>query len=592
MLAQGAYGVLYRGLYEGEQVAVKLLRTDGCSPEEQIEIFQEFRKEVSIMASVHHANVVALKGVCYSGSEIGMVMELVDSGDLHHLIKDKAKTLSIPICIKIAFDIAEGLHFLHNLPTPILHRDLKPGNVLLASDDTKWKYTAKLADFGLSTVQYLYKLKERAVETPIWLPPEILSGGSYAAPSDVFAFGIIFYEMIERRGPYDNFDFRFLNELEEDIISGKRCDLSHTQTYHPGIAKLISACWHGDPKQRPNFKEVMETLIDLTKPVDEELCVRLTKRLSNISHVSLPSEAPTTLPLVTGKFVKQIHTDPLEAITCMVAVGDDVWVAHKNCDISIWDSHDASMFRLIIAAHPVEVLTMKVADSCVWAGTQNAMLGSWKSRRFADSYLPNSSKMLKEGYLEPADGSPAIFVALKDGDKELSEGLSLVRSKTLPMNDKNRFGFSIQTEDGTHRFFCANKDDSNKWITALNTASDNLSEATEDLKLGLIPHHRLLQIHSLVYDSNRLFVGTSDLIVRVYDTKSSALLSEFTLILPIDASVVVESPKAPIKEPISTRTPVGSVLRAPTPETRRKAPPRPSGSPQRNTFMASSSLKR
>ena len=567
MLAEGAYGVLYKGIYKNEPVAVKLLRTEGASIEEQIKIFQEFRNEVSLMSVMNNENIVQLKGFCYGGEggEIGMIMELVDCGDLHGLIKDKSKTLSIPMYLKIAFDIAQGLYFMHSLSPPILHRDLKPGNILLSHSNNKWKYTAKLADFGLSTKKYLKYLLERAVETPIWLSPEILSGDKYSIESDVFAFGIILYEMVERKLPYENFDFRFLNQLEEEIISGKRCDISHIEETNESIANLISSCWHNNPNNRPNFLKILKTLLNISVHFDNELynflAIKMEKILSqsvNINNQNLTnnnqfSNDPSNLSsnnhqnnvnssgqlnsdhhiTLTGKFIKKIQTNPPETISCMIVVGNDIWVAHKNGDISIWNSENGKLFRQIIAAHSREIQTMVLVGKRVWTGARDGMIQIWRSRAFSDvndDDHQTTISTIKEGYLEPSDGSPATFISLHNGSKDIN-GFSLAGSITTPVNDQLKFGFNIQCLDGNNiKFFCANAKDRDEWVDKIGYATRNLSEKTQDLKIGQIAQKRRVQIHSLVYSNDRVYACVSDLFVRSYDPNTFEFIDESPLL--------------------------------------------------------------
>lgn len=403
-LAAGAFGVVYRGIYKSNRVAVKLLNTEGKSPDEQIAIFEEFRREVTLLKSMKHPNIVSLEGYCYGSGDIGMVMEYVSCGDLQELIKDKSIHITKGLYLKLAFEIAHGLNYLHSLTPPIIHRDLKPPNVLLGSSKDKWKYTAKLADFGLSTRQYLCSLKEDAVETPLWVAPEILSGGKYSTKSDVYSFGLVFYQLVERKQiPYD-FGSAFLNQLENDVISGKRSDISHLEETDPNIAQIIKNCWHPNPMERPSFDEVMK-LIVLNSQVNEpalynHLYPRYKELRSASSSPKLTSEE-NNQPIValTGKFLKKVETGG-SAVSCMIVVGNEIWIAHKNGDISIWNAKNGTIFREIIAAHSQEILTMILVGNRVWSGSTDGVIKIWKSQCSVEHNKTNVIR--KEGYLEPA----------------------------------------------------------------------------------------------------------------------------------------------------------------------------------------------
>ena len=482
-LAEGAYGVLYRGIHKGSPVAVKLLRTDGLTETECISVFREFRREVSFMAGLLNENVVQLKGFCFGEGQIGMVMNLVDSGDLHTLIRERNKRLSSALYLKIAFDIAQGLHFLHTLPVPILHRDLKPPNILLSSSPNQSKYVAQLADFGLSTRQYFPTLVERAVETPIWLAPEILGSGRYTAKSDVYAFGIILYEMVEGKMPFENFDFRFLNQLEDEIISGKRSDLSSIEATKPNVAHLIRSCWDTDPLMRPDFLEIMLAIVTIAQETKRWLYKELIPRYKaveqNIRDAAKQKDAicGATTANLDGRLLKRVQTDPPESASCIVMAGNDIWVAHKNGDISIWNSESGKHFRTLVAAHSRDIQTMITVDSRVWTGSTDGMIRIWRSRSTQPSAA--SSQSVKEGYLDPGDGRPAMFVVMKDGCKELIDGVSLVSSRTTPI-EGNKTGFVVTSSDGIpHKYFCADSKDRDEWVQAINYATQNLSEQTQ-----------------------------------------------------------------------------------------------------------------
>ncbi len=267
-------------------VAVKILRTEGIPSEEVLEVFRKFRKEVSIMSALLHLNLVGLKGYYFGEGRKALIMELMNRGDLYSLINGP-NSYPLSVTLKIAFDIANGMNYLHSMSPVILHQDLKPPNILLCSDE-KWGYLAKVADFGLSAKQYLASLKERAVETPVWLAPEILSGKEYSTKSDVYAFGIILYELLEHKAPFKNFDFRFLTELKQLIISGKRSSLDRIRTTSPELAQLINDCWANDPFAWPSFSQILQSLIKITQVYDSSLSSFLRTQRAFITSTSNP----------------------------------------------------------------------------------------------------------------------------------------------------------------------------------------------------------------------------------------------------------------------------------------------------------------
>ena len=469
-IASGAYGILYRGYWKEEVVAVKILQAEGIK-EDLLQVFNEFRKEVSMMSDLHHENLVELKGysigsgqpppphtpsssspdfnppsdhekggnaenetekgwkketkrgeetATHTGSsqppKIAMIMEFMEGGDLYRLINDKENIYGEEILIKILFDIAWGMNFLHTLSPPLIHRDLKPPNILIKHTTNKWKYICKIADFGLSTRQYLTSLKERAVETPIWLAPEILSGGKYSLKSDVYAFAIICYELIERKLPYENIEYRFLSELEQQIIQGKRSDLTGVRKrFLPEISELIECCWHPNPNSRPSFFEIIQKLIKISEKLKyTELSEYIKLKISSSSPAMHKTNKTQPIPhqkssksssiaknlALSGKFIKKLQTNPPESVCSLLIVGNEIWSAHKNGDISIWASESGNLLRQIIAAHSRDIQTMILVRNRVWTGSCDGLIRIWRARSLDDVPTVDTTTAVKEGYLE------------------------------------------------------------------------------------------------------------------------------------------------------------------------------------------------
>lgn len=140
--------------------------------QEVVSKFQEFRREALLMSGLHHPNICALRGICTN--PFCLVTEFLPCGDLYNFIH-KQKSFSWNLCIKIALgmnaplftgslslirharlpiwsptDIAEGMSFLHSCTPPVIHRDLKTPNILMAAVQEDARVCAKVCDFGLS----------------------------------------------------------------------------------------------------------------------------------------------------------------------------------------------------------------------------------------------------------------------------------------------------------------------------------------------------------------------------------------------------------------------------------------------------------
>jgi hypothetical protein len=174
-LGRGAHGAVWEAIYNQEKVAVKQLVIGADETEENAKkIFEEFRKEVWTMSGLQHPSIVNLKGFSLS-KPFSMILELVPHGELYNYINDKTKPLDWALRLRIAWDIARGLAFLHASDPPLLHRDMKSPNVLLSAVTPDAFVCAKVCDFGLTGAVFMdfkaVKASERDVENPTWLAP-------------------------------------------------------------------------------------------------------------------------------------------------------------------------------------------------------------------------------------------------------------------------------------------------------------------------------------------------------------------------------------------------------------------------------------
>ncbi|GLT72858.1 hypothetical protein SLA2020_447570 [Shorea laevis] len=193
ILGKGGFGTVYHGNIDGTQVAVKML-----SPS-SVQGFQQFQSEVKLLMMVHHRNLTTLVGYCYEGTTMGLIYEYMGNGDLEaHLSGDKANILSWEDRLQIATDAAQGLEYLHQgCKPPIIHRDVKPTNILLNEN-----FNAKLADFGLSKIFPTNggtHVSTVVAGTPGYLDPEYYISNWLTEKSDVYSFGVVLLEIITSR---------------------------------------------------------------------------------------------------------------------------------------------------------------------------------------------------------------------------------------------------------------------------------------------------------------------------------------------------------------------------------------------------------
>jgi len=246
-VGEGAFSEVWEGWWNGVHVAIKKLKlmVDDALFEER------FLREVENLRKGNHHNVVMFYGVCLKPACI--VTEFMGGGNLYDLLHKQHVSLSFPLIIKMATDLAVGFSHLHALS--ILHRDLTSLNVLLDEMGN-----VKISDFGLS--------REKAQEgsmtmtlggicNPRWRPPEITkNSGKYSEKMDVYCFALVVWEMLSGQIPFADLDGS--QAAAQVAYTNLRPPIP--PTCHSSLGDLLQQCWQDDPKLRPDFRYIAEKL--------------------------------------------------------------------------------------------------------------------------------------------------------------------------------------------------------------------------------------------------------------------------------------------------------------------------------------------
>ncbi|GAA4928748.1 serine/threonine protein kinase [Actinoplanes utahensis] len=255
-IGQGATGTVWRGEDQtsGEPVAIKLLHD---SLLRQPRLVTRFVQERTILLMLRHPNVVRVRDLFSAGETLGLVMDLVDGGNLRdHLHRNG--TLAPAEACRLAAQIAAALAEAHDLG--IIHRDLKPDNVLLDSTGE-----TRLTDFGIARILNLPSMTtpNAVVGTPHYMAPEAFHGVTPSSATDVYALGVMLYELVCGQPPYRSDSIPELMRLHAEGDPPRR----------PGIPgplwRIITACLSGKARQRPGAAELVTDLTAMAADLGE-----------------------------------------------------------------------------------------------------------------------------------------------------------------------------------------------------------------------------------------------------------------------------------------------------------------------------------
>jgi serine/threonine protein kinase/tetratricopeptide (TPR) repeat protein len=192
-IGKGGMGTVYKGFdtQTGQTVAIKYLKTELTSPE----LIERFQREGEALRELNHPNIVKMLDAVEENGDYYLIIEYLAGGDLSGLLKQGQ--LPLEKVLQIAIDICDALTRAHRLN--IIHRDLKPANILLAEDGTP-----RLTDFGIAHFAAKTNITEAdiIVGTADYLAPEIIKGEQANALTDIWAFGVMLFEMLIGQRPF------------------------------------------------------------------------------------------------------------------------------------------------------------------------------------------------------------------------------------------------------------------------------------------------------------------------------------------------------------------------------------------------------
>ncbi len=262
VLGQGAMGVVYKGHDPDidRVVAIKTLHTHLMNADERASWLARFAREAKAAGRVLHGNLVTIFDYLEQDNQPYLVMEYIES----ETVEDRISRRPLPNLQEVGSILTQMLAGLDAIHTAgIVHRDIKPANVLLLPNGH-----VKLADFGVAKVEALGATHGGMIGTPDYMSPEQFMGQQAGHRADIFAAGVVMFELLTARKPFESGS---LGELTQKVISGQMLDLRSLAPDLPESLYALSAqTLVADPMQRvPDSRAFANGIHNALRNVDQ-----------------------------------------------------------------------------------------------------------------------------------------------------------------------------------------------------------------------------------------------------------------------------------------------------------------------------------
>jgi len=316
-LGRGAMGVVYRAKDPviGRDVAVKTIRLveagTGLTREELVSRFQTEARAAGLLT---HPNIVVIYDAGEEDGQFYITMELVEGSSLQALL-DQGQSFPLPRVLRLMEQACSALEFAHQ--RLVVHRDIKPANLMLTQDDQ-----LKITDFGTAKILQMGATQTATViGTPSYMSPEQIKGSPVDGRSDIFALGVILYELVTGQKPFpgENVTTVIYRVVNEEPIPPRQIEAS----IHPGLAAVITRALAKDPAER------------------FESCREMSQALQNYHQVSsgpptvrVPSRAPFPAVIATSAASRTQRVTPHAAsptpVPARIAIGPVTWQPERK----------------------------------------------------------------------------------------------------------------------------------------------------------------------------------------------------------------------------------------------------------------------
>jgi len=258
-IGSGSFGSVYlaKEIATENQFALKEISPNQKGKgKNNIKYQKEFFQEAENLSRCKYPSILSLYKISFD-PPFWLITEYCPNGSILDFINDSDRKADITKKIIIIYGVAFGLNYLHSIN--VIHRDIKPGNILLDSN-----FYPKICDFGLAKLNTSSTVQNSTLAgTTNYCAPEVLlskSGTKYdGKKADVFSFGMTIYSVFFDETPYKEFENEFL--IYQQITQNKR-PIIEEESIPKTFKNLIEQCWNHEPGDRPDFSTVVSTIMD------------------------------------------------------------------------------------------------------------------------------------------------------------------------------------------------------------------------------------------------------------------------------------------------------------------------------------------
>ncbi|XP_063916019.1 mitogen-activated protein kinase kinase kinase 7-like isoform X2 [Zophobas morio] len=417
-VGEGSFGVVYKGIWRDAYVAVKNIVSENDK--------EAFIVEVRQLSRVKHENIVKLYGACTKPPNICLVMEYAEGGSLFNILHH-APNVHYTMANAMAWlhQCAKGVEYLHGMkPKALIHRDLKPPNLLLINGGT----LLKICDFGTAVDKTAIMTNNKG--SAAWMAPEVFETSNYTEKCDVFSWGIILWEVVSRLKPF--FHIKESGYPSAFMIlwakhNGARPPL--IRNCPPPIEKLMTQCWDQQAANRPSMEQIvkkMEVICSLLPGAEEPL------QIIDGDEVIYEMEEYEVYPDEVDQFPASTNGD--NGVTSLPQPTSDMLLPLSvEVEPNPWELKDCDMQLRTMPGFDKMVPKHGSKNTTVEAGIQS-------TKTTPDGTDPDLDEvyLLLEPHLRPAtpDNENPQSVALFDEHKQLAQEYFKIQTEMAYLSQK------------------------------------------------------------------------------------------------------------------------------------------------------------